>query len=44
MAITPNSSGLFSLLQELNQQKGCQGVVRGRLRELSGIEWLIISR
>lgn len=35
---------LFCLLQELYQQKGCQFVARGRPRELSGIEWLIIGK
>lgn len=42
--VTPDNGRLFSLLQELYQQKGCQVVARGRPRELSGIEWLIIGK
>jgi hypothetical protein len=41
--VVPESDRLFSLLQELGQQKGCQVVARGRPRELSDIEWLMIG-
>jgi hypothetical protein len=42
--VVPGSDKLFSLLRELGQQKGCKVVARGRPRELSDIEWLIIGK
>jgi hypothetical protein len=41
--VIPDSDRLFCLLQELRQQKGCQVVARGRPRELTNIEWLMIG-
>jgi hypothetical protein len=42
--VVPNSDQLFSTLQEMHQLKGCKAIARGRPRELSDIEWLMIGK
>ncbi|KAJ5814021.1 uncharacterized protein N7503_000771 [Penicillium pulvis] len=37
--VIPNTSEVFSLLQQLRKQKGYQAVARGRRSEPDGIEW-----
>lgn len=42
--IIPNRDDLFVTLQEIHQLNECIVIARGRPRELSGIEWLIIGK
>ncbi|GIJ83617.1 hypothetical protein Asppvi_002442 [Aspergillus pseudoviridinutans] len=41
--VIPNSDELFGTLQEIHKLKECIVIARGRPRELSEIEWLIIE-
>ncbi|KAH2525468.1 hypothetical protein KXW40_008790 [Aspergillus fumigatus] len=41
--VVPNSDELFATLQEIHKLKECIIITRGRPRELSEIEWLIIE-
>ncbi|KAL6884486.1 hypothetical protein GGI43DRAFT_426750 [Trichoderma evansii] len=42
--VIPNSEDLFATLQEIHKLNECIVIARGRPRELSGIEWLIIGK
>lgn len=42
--VVPNSDELFATLQEIHKLKECIIIARGRPRELSEIEWLIIGK
>lgn len=42
--VIPNSDELFATLQEIHQLNECIVIARGRPRELSEIEWLIIGK
>jgi hypothetical protein len=42
--VIPNSDELFATLQEIHKLKECIVIARGRPRELSKIEWLIIGK
>jgi hypothetical protein len=42
--VIPNSDELFATLQEIHKLKECIVIARGRPRELSEIEWLIIGK
>lgn len=39
-----NGDDLFAILQEISRLQACKVIARGRPRELSGIEWLIIGK
>ncbi|UKZ71039.1 uncharacterized protein TrAtP1_012006 [Trichoderma atroviride] len=41
--VIPNGDELFAILQEICKLRACIVIARGRPRELSGIEWLIIE-
>lgn len=42
--VIPNSDNLFATLQEIHKLDECIVIARGRPRELSGVEWLIIGK